>query len=164
LSRRSLVGTVFEVSPVHAPHAALPESLAHWPGYLAAFIAEHATERFERALARHRIRSKHAQVLAVIDADGPMSQRALCRRLRIDKSPMVGLVDDLERLGYAERRCSDSDRRVQDIHLTDRGRNVVARVIAIADTENERTFGVLDDDEREQLHGLLLRVAEATAR
>ena len=151
------------MTPAHAPHAALPESLAHWPGYLAAFIAEHATERFERALARHRIRSKHAQVLAVIDADGPMSQRALCRRLRIDKSPMVGLVDDLERLSLAERRRSDADRRVQDIHLTARGRDVVARVVAIADTENERTFGVLDDDERDQLHGLLLRVAEATA-
>ena len=37
-----------------------------------------------------------------------MSQRALGRRLRIDKSPMVGLVDDLERLGLAERRRSDA--------------------------------------------------------
>ena len=141
----------------------LPESLTHWPGYLLSFIAEHATERFERALARQRIRTKHASVLAVIDAEGPMSQRALCRRLRIDKSPMVGLVDDLERLGLAERRRSDSDRRVQDIHLTHRGRDVVRLVLEVAEEENERTFGVLDDDEREQLHGLLLRVAEATA-
>jgi MarR family transcriptional regulator, lower aerobic nicotinate degradation pathway regulator len=149
------------VTSVGSP--SLPESLTHWPGYLLSFIAEHATERFERALARQRIRTKHASVLAVIDAEGPMSQRALCRRLRIDKSPMVGLVDDLERLGLAERRRSDSDRRVQDIHLTDRGRDVVRLVLEVAEEENERTFGVLDDDEREQLHGLLLRVAEATA-
>ena len=141
----------------------LPESLTHWPGYLLSFIAEHATERFERALARQRIRTKHASVLAVIDAEGPMSQRALCRRLRIDKSPMVGLVDDLERLGLAERRRSDADRRVQDIHLTDRGRAAVRHVLEVAAEQNEQTFGVLDDDEREQLHGLLLRVAEATA-
>ena len=93
----------------------------------------------------------------------PMSQRALCRRLRIDKSPMVGLVDDLERLGLAERRRSDADRRVQDIHLTERGRAVVGHIVDVADAQNERTFGVLDDDEREQLHALLLRVAEATA-
>jgi DNA-binding MarR family transcriptional regulator len=150
------------VTPVETP-SQLPESLAHWPGYLLTFIAEHATERFERALSRQRIRTKHASVLAVIDAEGPMSQRALCRRLRIDKSPMVGLVDDLERLGLAERRRSDADRRVQDIHLTDRGRAAVERVIELADAQNERTFSVLDDDEREQLHGLLLRVAEATA-
>ena len=149
------------MTPLDSP--LLPESLTHWPGYLLNFIAEHATERFERTLARQRIRSKHATVLALIDAEGPMSQRALCRRLRIDKSPMVGLVDDLERLGLAERRRSDADRRVQDIHLTERGRAVVGHIVDVADAQNERTFGVLDDDEREQLHGLLLRVAEATA-
>ena len=143
--------------------SSLPESLTHWPGYLLAFIAEHTTERFERALARQKIRTKHASVLFLIDAEGPMSQRALCRRLRIDKSPMVGLVDDLERLGLAERRRSDADRRVQDIHLTERGRAAVVRIIELAEEENERTFGVLDDDQREHLHGLLLQVAEATA-
>jgi MarR family transcriptional regulator, lower aerobic nicotinate degradation pathway regulator len=164
--RSSLVKTIWErydprVATLQAP--TLPESLAHWPGYLLTFIAERATERFERALAGQEIRTKHATVLAIIDAEGPMSQRALCRRLRIDKSPMVGLVDDLERLGLAERRRSDADRRVRDIHLTARGRAAVERILELADEENERTFGVLDDDEREQLHGLLLKVAEATA-
>ena len=141
----------------------LPASLTHWPGYLLTFIAEHATDRFERAVATHGIRSRHASVLVVIDAEGPMSQRALGRRLRIDKSPMVGVLDDLERLGMAERRRSDSDRRIQAIHLTSKGRGVLARVREIADAENARTFEVLDDDERAQLHELLLRVAEASA-
>ena len=141
----------------------LPASLTHWPGYLLTFIAEHATERFEAAVAEHGIRSKHASVLLVVDAEGPMSQRALGRRLRIDKSPMVGLIDDLERLALAERRRSDEDRRVQAIHLTEKGREVLSRVREIADAENARTFDVLDDAEREQLHDLLLRVAEAGA-
>jgi DNA-binding MarR family transcriptional regulator len=140
----------------------LPPSLTHWPGYLLTFIAEHATDRFEAAVAEYGIRSKHASVLVVVDAEGPMSQRALGRRLRIDKSPMVGLLDDLERLGLAERRRSDEDRRVQAIHLTAKGRAVLDRVGEIADDENARTFGVLDDAEREQLHALLLRIAEAT--
>ena len=141
----------------------LPAALTHWPGYLLTFIAEHATERFEAAVAEYGIKSKHASVLVVVDAEGPMSQRALGRRLRIDKSPMVGLLDDLERLGLAERRRSDEDRRVQAIHLTAKGRAVLARVEEIADAENARTFDVLDDAEREQLHALLLRIAEADA-
>ena len=141
----------------------LPASLTHWPGYLLTFIAEHATDRFEAAVAEYGIRSKHASVLVVVDAEGPMSQRALGRRLRIDKSPMVGLLDDLEHLGLAERRRSDEDRRVQAIHLTRKGRGVLERVMEIADAENARTFEVLDDAERAQLHDLLLRVAEAAA-
>ncbi|HTE60245.1 MAG TPA: MarR family winged helix-turn-helix transcriptional regulator [Solirubrobacteraceae bacterium] len=137
--------------------------MTHWPGYLLTFIAEHVTDRFEREIAQHGIRTRHASVLVVIDAEGPMSQRALGRRLRIDKSPMVGVLDDLERLGLAERRRSDSDRRVQAIHLTRKGRAVLDRVLEIADVENARMFGLLDDAEREQLHHLLLRVAEASA-
>ena len=140
----------------------LPPSLTHWPGYLLTFIAEHATDRFERAVARYGIRTKHASVLVVIAAEGPMSQRALGSRLAIDKSPMVGLLDDLERLALAQRRRSDADRRVQAVHLTEKGERVVARVLDIADAENARTFGVLDDSERELLHDLLLRVAEAS--
>jgi DNA-binding MarR family transcriptional regulator len=140
----------------------LPPSLTHWPGYLMNFIAEDATERFERELEPEGIRTRHATVLLLIDAEGPMSQRALCRRLRIDKSPMVGIVDELERLGVAERRRSDRDRRVQAIHLTSRGRRVLQRVARLADEGNERTFGTLDEDERAVLHDLLLRVAEAT--
>jgi DNA-binding MarR family transcriptional regulator len=126
------------------------------------FIAEHASEHFERELASEGIRSRHAAVLVVIDAEGPMSQRALGQRLRIDKSPMVGIVDDLEHLALAERRRSNSDRRVQAINLTAKGRGVLQRVTRFADESNERMLGTLDDDERSQLHDLLLRVAEAT--
>ena len=151
------------MASVEAPRGGLPESLTHWPGYLLTFIAERANERFERQLAPMGIRGRHASVLVVIDAEGPMSQRALGRRLRIDKSPMVGVLDDLERLGLAERRRSAEDRRVQAIHLTAAGRAALARVLELAESENDRTFGVLDESEREQLHDLLLRVAE-TAR
>jgi DNA-binding MarR family transcriptional regulator len=143
----------------------LPPSLTHWPGYLTSFIAEQASERFERGLGVEGIRSRHASVLVMIDAEGPMSQRALGRRLRIDKSPMVGVVDDLERLGLAERRRSRTDRRVQAIHLTAKGRTVLReRIVPLAEEENERTFGTLEEDERALLHALLLRVAESAPR
>src|SRR3954452_17803446 len=141
----------------------LPPSLTHWPGYLTSFIAERASERFEPCLEAEGIRSRHASVLVVIDAEGPMSQRALGRRLRIDKSPMVGVIDDLERLRLAERRREEPDQRVQAIHLTATGRDVLARIVDIAEAENAATFGVLDDGEREALHDLVLRVAEADA-
>jgi DNA-binding MarR family transcriptional regulator len=154
-------GTVLRVNVAKAP--TIPPSLASWPGYLLAFIAERATERFERALAPEGVKSRHATVLALIDAEGPLSQRELGRRLGIDKTQMVGVIDDLERLGYASRRRGAEDRRVQAIHLTDSGRRVLGRIVEFAELENARTFGVLDDGEREEMHALLLRVAEASA-
>jgi DNA-binding MarR family transcriptional regulator len=142
----------------------LPPSLTRWPGYLLTFIAEHSSERFDRALAVDGLKGRHVSVLAVVDAEGAMSQRALGRRLRIDKSPLVGVIDDLEAGGYAERRRSPRDRRVQEIHLTESGRHVLRRAEKLADRENARAFSVLDDEEREQLQAMLLRVAERQAR
>jgi DNA-binding MarR family transcriptional regulator len=142
----------------------LPPSLTRWPGYLLDFIAEHTTTHFERALAIDGLKARHVSVLAVVDAEGAMSQRALGRRLRIDKSPLVGVIDDLERGGYAERRRSRRDRRVQEIHLTDSGRHILRRAEKLADRENARVFAVLDESERAQLQAMLLRVAERQAR
>ena len=141
----------------------LPPALTRWPGYLLAFIAEHTAERFEHGLAADGLRGRHISVLAVVDAEGAMSQRALGRRLRIDKSPLVGVIDELERGGYAERRRSARDRRVQEIHLTEAGQKVLRRAEKLADRENERAFAVLDAAEREQLQAMLLRVAERQA-
>ena len=143
--------------------SAIPASLARWPGYLLYFIAERTTERFEQALATEGVKARHATVLALIDAEGAMSQRQIGRRLGIDKSMMVGVLDDLERLGYASRERGRADRRTHLIQLTAEGRRVLARVHDVGERENARTFGVLDVNEREQVHVLLERVAEANA-
>jgi DNA-binding MarR family transcriptional regulator len=141
----------------------LPPALTRWPAYLLTFVADHATDRFERALAADGLKARHISVLAVVDAEGAMSQRALGRRLRIDKSPLVGVLDDLEHGGYAERRRSPRDRRIQEIHLTESGRHILRRAEKLADRENERVFAVLDEEERNQLQAMLLRVAERQA-
>lgn len=142
----------------------LPPSLAVWPGYLLHFIADHTRERFERALAPRRLDSRQATVLLLIDAEGPMSQTDLGRRLHVDKSPMVKVIDGLEALGYAERRRGEHDRRVQTVHLSAVGRAALADARAAADSENAMTFTALDEDEQALLHDLLLRVAECVAR
>ena len=84
----------------------LPPALTHWPGYLLTFIAEHASDRFERAVAAHGIRSRHASVLVVIDAEGPMShltakgRRVLAEVTAIadaENARTFAVLDDAER-------------------------------------------------------------------
>ena len=52
----------------------------------------------------------------------------LARELNCDRSYVTGIVDDLERAGYAERRTAAGDRRVKTIALTDQGRRALATV------------------------------------
>jgi len=58
-------------------------------------------------------------VLKMLEAVGPCSQQVLCEELRIDRSVMVNLCDDLERAGLVRRERNPDDRRSYAVTITD---------------------------------------------
>ena len=66
--------------------------------------------------------------LLAINPDDPRPMSDLAREMNCDRSYITGIVDDLERAGYAERRTAADDRRVKTIALTARGRRALDRV------------------------------------
>jgi DNA-binding MarR family transcriptional regulator len=66
--------------------------------------------------------------LLAIDPDDPRPMSDLARDLNCDRSYVTGIVDDLERGGYAERRTAADDRRIKTIALTDKGHRALATV------------------------------------
>ena len=66
--------------------------------------------------------------LLAINPDDPRPMSDLAREMNCDRSYITGIVDDLERAGYAERRPAPGDRRVKTIALTERGRRALDRV------------------------------------
>jgi DNA-binding MarR family transcriptional regulator len=66
--------------------------------------------------------------LLAIDPDEPRPMSELAREMNCDRSYVTGVVDDLERAGYAERRTGVQDRRVKAIALTDAGRRALDHV------------------------------------
>lgn len=65
--------------------------------------------------------------LLKIEPDEPPSMRELAALVGCDASYVTAMVDDLERAGYAQRRPSDSDRRVKTVDLTAAGRQARQR-------------------------------------
>lgn len=61
------------------------------------------------------------RALLAIDPDEPRPMRDLARAMNCDPSYVTGMVDDLERAGYAERSPSPQDRRVKTVTLTEAG-------------------------------------------
>ena len=89
------------------------------------------------------------------------SQRELADALRLPASRIVDLADGLERQGWLERRPRSGDRRAYELYLTERGRQLLDRVMAIAeDHEGDFTSG-LKSAERAELVRLLSKVAIA---
>lgn len=54
-------------------------------------------------------------------ADGPSSPGDLARHLGVSTAASTGVVDRLEKHGHVERRAHPSDRRRQEVHLTESG-------------------------------------------
>jgi DNA-binding MarR family transcriptional regulator len=87
------------------------------------------------------------------------SQQEVARAIGLPASRIVGLVDRLEGQGWLERRTSANDRRTRALHLTAKGRAMLRRIMTIsAEHEADLTRG-LGPAERDELIGLLRRLA-----
>src|ERR1044072_4145004 len=67
----------------------------------------------------------HPRVFGLLTAlleAGPFSQQMLAEKMRVNRSLVVGIVDDLERRGWVERRRAPADRRSYQLHVTEGGR------------------------------------------
>ncbi len=129
------------------------------PGLAMSKVGQRARDMLDRALDFLGIRARHYGVLATLDSDGPLSQQTLSQHLRIDRTTMVAVADDLERLGLAERKSLPSDRRTYRLHLTRDGLVALKRArIAVREAE-ERLLLPLTADERAQLQRLLMRLS-----
>lgn len=97
----------------------------------------------------------HHLVLKMLAAVGACSQQALSEELRIDRSVMVGIADDLEEAGHVRRERNKSDRRAYAVTITDSGRGALAAAEKSESELLERAFGRLTATERGQLTTIL---------
>jgi DNA-binding MarR family transcriptional regulator len=111
---------------------AVEELLGARLGYLLKHAQLRLNEHAGPALAPFGLDARELAVLAVLAAGRPLSQLEAARRLGVDRTTMVALVDTLEGKGLVERRRSAQDRRRNVVELTARGRRVRA------DAENAR--------------------------
>lgn len=102
-------------------------------------------------------------MLLALERYGPSSQRHLIDVTGIDKSTMVRIVDELEEGGHVRRERAAGDRRAYSVTLTPEGERTLASARQATAEVGERLFGWLRPDERDQLAGLLRRLAERTA-
>ncbi len=136
----------------------------HQPTHRSAALLDHLARRMrlraESALAPLALRPRHLVALTVLRDHRASTQQALSSTLQIDRTNLVGLLNELEGEGLVERRRSAEDRRRHIVELTDAGAERLAHAeFALAAAEDE-VLGGLDHDERETLYRLL---AQATS-
>src|SRR4051794_26421885 len=109
-----------------------PEPLASAPGFLLSWNGRRTSRLFAKALEPLRLRPPHFGVMQLIASEPGVTQQDLADRSLIDASSMVSVVDELEELGYAERRPHPGDRRKHSVHLTRDGMRTLERARGVA--------------------------------
>ena len=84
---------------------------------LVALLGDH----MESGLAERGLTLARAEVVWQLQLDGPTTQQALSRALRVTPRNITGLVDGLEADGIVARKPHPSDRRATLVSLTDKG-------------------------------------------
>jgi DNA-binding MarR family transcriptional regulator len=79
----------------------------------------------------------------------------IARTFRLAPRTVTEAIDALEREGYLRREAVENDRRARRLILTDTGRAVAKQIEPLRDIWLNRIFGVLADDERNELSRLM---------
>jgi DNA-binding MarR family transcriptional regulator len=141
--------------------ASAPQRLRRLPSWLLNQAALRANRIVSEAFDAEGMRRYHFSVLVALDEDGPDSQAALGRRLSIDRSDMVAVLNDLEGEGLVARARDERDRRRNVIRLTAAGRGTLKRLDRRAQEAQAALLEPLSASERRTLERLLTRVVDS---
>jgi DNA-binding MarR family transcriptional regulator len=146
--------------------SAVPEAVTRRLGAVLSWAAQSAQTMADEALLPLGLTVKHFGVLTFLRGyelesaprGSSFSQQAIGERLRIDRTTMVALIDELEEKGYVKRERNPHDRRAYAITLTSAGRRAHTRAEQAVDAHALEFFEPLSEPEREELHRLLVRL------
>lgn len=82
---------------------------------------------------------------------GPMCQGELGSKILKSSGNMTMVVDNLEKQGFVRRERDEEDRRQIMVHLTDKGRDLIARIFPIHAQKIAEVMSILTPDEQHEL-------------
>ena len=128
-------------------------------GYLLKYAMVTLEELHEEHMAATGVSARELGVLLMLADREPESQQQAARRLGVDRTTMVGLLDVLEAKSLVARRPDSADRRRNVVELTATGRSVLDQATRASDDAERALLADLGDDDAAQLRELLGRLA-----
>ena len=157
-------------SPRHAgtPAEAGPEPLdqsrlTHLVGYAASRASIELKKTFAKQLGPLDLKAVEFSILVLVASNTDLNQKRLGQALDVSAPNMAVTLDRLVERGWVERVRSTTDRRAMYVHLTPKGRELVARAEKIAQTMEASALKALSAAEKALLIELLMKVAGGKA-
>lgn len=113
---------------------------------------------FRAALGQDGLSARVFSALSLAVQFANITQSELARKLGIERSGLVAIVDDLEGRGFLKRTHVPGDRRVQALVATEKGKAAYADAVATVRAHEKALLSHLSEDERTTLITLLKKI------
>jgi DNA-binding MarR family transcriptional regulator len=146
-------------TPTAPPNACLPRELVASHVFLLGRLGYELKKKALDELEAAGFGIHDYKVLALLGEAECNAQSVMAELIHVDRSQLVGLLDDLEERGLVERHRAKDDRRRHTVTLTSHGREQLKRLRAIVKRVEEEFLAPLDAESRQQLYDLLAKLA-----
>ena len=124
-------------------------------GFLLHDAARLMRRRFEKMAGNHGLSSAQWRLLVRVFKEEGVAQARLAELLEIEPISVSRLIDRMVDGGWIERRIDDNDRRVRQIYLTARSREIFGEMRSVAAQVFDCALqGLSSEQRRATLHGL----------
>ncbi|WP_067474279.1 MarR family winged helix-turn-helix transcriptional regulator [Dietzia timorensis] len=128
------MATLTDASPVVLP------SFDSSIGFLLNKASQLVNAQLDAELVPYQLTGRSYGVLKYIEAHGSESQQLIGERLRIDRTTMVTIVDELEALDLVTRKRDTRDRRRYALTLSDHGRQTLRSGLSTVESKVTNDF------------------------
>jgi DNA-binding MarR family transcriptional regulator len=129
------------------------------PTYAISLLGHEARSLMAEALP-DGLRLGHLAVLGALTEQSGQPQRALAELLAIHPTDIVGIIDDLLERNLVGRDIDPEDRRRKLVHITSRGRRLVARATTASERAMDEVLSALPESDRRSVVVLLRRALD----
>ena len=116
---------------------------------------------FFGAFAPFDVRPAQFSVLTIIERNPGLTQTQVAEALGIKRTNFVGMLDELEKRGLAERRQATRDKRSYALYLTAEGAALMRKLKPVLKAHESRMVALVGEEGRDRLITLLHDVADA---
>ncbi len=109
----------------------------------------------ERLRAINQSAARMETLAAIVNMHGPVSQRDLARRLRVEGATITRMIDVLSADGLVERSPHPTDRRINLLRVTEAGDAALRRIFRVYDMFRADLLKGISHEEIGELHRII---------
>jgi len=140
------------------PPQPLPPELCEHVGFMIGKARQELLARLNPVVAPLGLNIKHFGILLLLLRRGALRQTELAGLVRLDRTTVTNMVDELEQAGFVRREPDPRDRRANAVTATPKGRKWLEKIRPTAEKIERDFLSPLSAAEQDRLRELLLRL------